>query len=175
MGRERTYQTKYNKGHKRPWCWGRLRAEGERGNRGWDNWIIVSIDSMDTSLSKLWEIVKDTEAWHTAFHGVTKNWTWLRGLNKKIIFNGEKLKAFCLRSGKTQECPVRLERLYSSSRVFHSETWRVTLNRVAESPQEHGLLCTSQESLQTSLENIKLICKLFNWKPEKKKKALNIL
>ena len=32
---------------------------------------------MDTSLSKLWEVVKDREAWHTAVRGVTKNWTWL--------------------------------------------------------------------------------------------------
>ena len=34
-------------------------------------------DSMDMSLSKLWEIVKDREAWHTVVHGVTKSWTQL--------------------------------------------------------------------------------------------------
>ena len=34
-------------------------------------------DSMDMSLSKPQEIVKDREAWHAAFHGVAKNWTWL--------------------------------------------------------------------------------------------------
>ena len=33
------------------------------------------IDSMDMRLSKLWEIVKDREAWHAAVHGVTKNQT----------------------------------------------------------------------------------------------------
>ena len=32
-------------------------------------------DSMDTSLSKLREIVKGREAWHTAAHGVVKTWT----------------------------------------------------------------------------------------------------
>ena len=32
-------------------------------------------NSMDMSLSKLWEIVKDREAWHTVVHGVTKSWT----------------------------------------------------------------------------------------------------
>ena len=35
-------------------------------------------DSMDMSLSKLWEIVKDREGWHAAVHGVTKS---LTGLN----------------------------------------------------------------------------------------------
>ena len=34
-------------------------------------------DSMDMSLSKLWQIVKDREAWNVAIHGVTKSQTWL--------------------------------------------------------------------------------------------------
>ena len=33
--------------------------------------------SVDMSLNKLWEIVKDKEAWKTAVHEVTKNWTQL--------------------------------------------------------------------------------------------------
>ena len=34
-------------------------------------------DSVDTSLSRLWEIVKDREAWHAAVHGVVKSQTQL--------------------------------------------------------------------------------------------------
>ena len=38
-------------------------------------------DSMDMSLSKLWEMVKDREAWHVVIHGVAKRQTCLRQLN----------------------------------------------------------------------------------------------
>ena len=41
--------------------------------RWWDG----VIDSMDTSLSELQEIVKDREVWHANIHGVTKSWTQL--------------------------------------------------------------------------------------------------
>ena len=41
-------------------------------------WLDGTIDLVDMSFSKLWEIVKDREAWHAAVHGVTKSQTRLR-------------------------------------------------------------------------------------------------
>ena len=52
------------------------KIEGKRRRR-WQKkrWLDSITDSVHMNLSKLWEIVKDREAWHAAVHGILKSWT----------------------------------------------------------------------------------------------------
>ena len=53
---------------------GKIEGRRKRGRQRM-RWLDSITDSKDTSLSKLWEIVKDREVWRATVHEVTKSWT----------------------------------------------------------------------------------------------------
>ena len=83
---------------KRPWCWERLKGEGEEGDRGWDGWMasLICPSSLVMNLGKLLEMVRDREAWRAEVHGVSKSRTQLSCWTKTADGYGLLLAVPCL-------------------------------------------------------------------------------
>ena len=89
---------------KRPWCWERLRARGERGNRGWDDWMASS-----TQWHEPEQTPEDSERQGNLVaivHGVAKSWTWLSNWTTPTWYTISYLRVWLRLLAHLSESPV---------------------------------------------------------------------
>ena len=93
---------------KRPWCWKRLKAEGEEGDRGWDDWMGSPIQWFNGhELEQTPGMVRDRDAWCAAVHGIMKSQTQLNDWTTTMHAYTYTCNRILLNLKRTEFCHLR--------------------------------------------------------------------